>query len=239
MFGAKGRSFWMKNILLTRIVICVVSVLTIVTWCLFDIPFGESKFTLATQLGSKGLVGLLPVLIFYGTGILKQRDLKEMDWTCLFLLGGGAALGSLVKQSNLLSTLASIMNKKLENIGAYGRFAIVNLVVLIVSNFVSHTVAAVTMMPLVRSIGDATGLGSSFVVTSVLCDSAACCLPVSSFPNVLAYGLRDRHGERILTGMDYLIPACLVESAAFVLMLSLGWGLQKMLENDMSQMVEL
>ena len=59
----------------------------------------------------------------------------------------------------------------------------------------------------------------------VLCDSAACGLPVSSFPNIMAYGIVDGDGKQYLCVMDYIKAAAIVEALALVAIATVGWGM--------------
>lgn len=64
-----------------------------------------------------------------------------------------------------------------------------------------------------------------FVIGAVICDSGACALPVSSFPNVIAYGVKNKKGEQYLEVSDYLKAAAVIEISIIVIMGTVGWGL--------------
>jgi len=70
----------------------------------------------------------------------------------------------------------------------------------VISDFVSHTVAAITILQVVGQVGETLGGGhaQALVFGSVLCCSAAAALPISGFPNVICYSIKDSEGKRIL-----------------------------------------
>eukprot|EP00927_Polykrikos_kofoidii_P032704 TRINITY_DN27782_c0_g4_i1.p1 TRINITY_DN27782_c0_g4~~TRINITY_DN27782_c0_g4_i1.p1 ORF type:complete len:508 (-),score=57.62 TRINITY_DN27782_c0_g4_i1:70-1593(-) len=199
--------------------VVVVCSSTVALWCLFG--YVEDFF------GNMGIVGLLPVLFLYGPGVLGIQEFREMDWGILMLLGGGAALGDAVQSSGLLDTMADSLQDLFERGGmsAYWQFMFFNVVIITIANFVSHTVAAITLLGVLGKVGQSVGKGLAFVLGGVICDSGACGLPVSSFPNVLAYGVKDQHGVGYLKASDYIVPALVLELVCLATMATLGWVL--------------
>jgi len=83
----------------------------------------------------------------------------------------------------------------------------------VVGNFISHTVSAIIILPVVKSVAEALpGSGSLelLVMTTVLVDSGAMGLPVSSFPNAQMYSEQDRHGKPFLDGADFMKTGFLI-----------------------------
>lgn len=52
--------------------VSAVTGLTVSLWCTFQNTEGF--------FGSLGLIGLIPVVLFYGSGLLSSKDFKRMDW---------------------------------------------------------------------------------------------------------------------------------------------------------------
>jgi phosphate transporter len=211
--------------------VACVTLFTIGLWCTFQLT---SDF-----FGSLGLIGLLPVILLYGSGSLDNEDFNHMDWSVLMLLGGGAALGVAVESSGLLDKLAGAISELFEGqtgteYDIWREFMFFNLCVVVATNFISHTVGAITMMPVIAKVG--AGLLPSrvvsFVISSVLMTSSACALPVSSFPNVIAFGLKDQHGNPYLKVSDFLRAAAPIELFALVVMGSLGWSMTKLIHEQ-------
>ena len=48
---------------------------------------------------------------------------------------------------------------------------------------------------------------------------------MSSFPNVIAYGVKDRNGEGYLKVSDYMKAAAVIEISILLLMATIGWGM--------------
>lgn len=201
----------------------VITLATVLLWCLFSIDFIEDIF------GQMGMVGLIPVIFLYGAGVLQAEDFKRMDWGILMLLGGGSALGSAVKTSGLLDDIADRLQNQFDhwNLNAYTQFMFFNVAVIFIANFISHTVAAITMLGVVGKVGKSINMGTAFVLGGVTVDSGACALPVSSFPNVIAYGIKDADGVGYLKASDYLLISFAVEFCVLITMASLGWVMAK------------
>ncbi|MEK6238781.1 MAG: DASS family sodium-coupled anion symporter, partial [Planctomycetales bacterium] len=56
---------------------------------------------------SPGTVALFPVILFFGTGVLKVNDLRTLSWDVLLLMGGGLCLGTAVSLSGLAEWLVA------------------------------------------------------------------------------------------------------------------------------------
>lgn len=204
--------------------VILVTLVTVGLWCSFD--------AVKPLFGSMGIIGLIPIIALYGPGILDASDFKSMDWGILMLLGGGAALGDAVQTSGLLESVGHWLLKAFQRaeFSVYTQYMFFNVVIISVANFISHTVAAITMLGVVGQVGHAVEKGRTFVLGGVICDSGACGLPVSSFPNVLAYGMKDSNGEQYLGATDFMVPAVVVELATLLIMSSLGWLMGDLVE---------
>ena len=105
--------------------------------------------------------------------------------------------------------------------------------VLLITSFVSHTVAAIVTMPLVASVGAASGEPARVVFCCALTCSAAMALPMSSFPNVNSLLAEDDYGRPYLVAADFVrvgLPASLLVSTlcatlAFVLIDGVDYAL--------------
>merc|ERR1719262_2145720 len=113
-----------------------------------------------------GIIGLIPVIALYAPGVLEAEDFKRLDWGILMLLGGGAALGDAVSSSGLLSDLANHLVSAFDSAGfsTYLQFMFFNVIIIFVANFISHTVAAITMLGVVGEVGHKVNRGRAFVL---------------------------------------------------------------------------
>lgn len=158
--------------------ISVVTILTIVLWCV--------THQLEPIFGDMGVVAIIPIVLFFGTGILTKEDFNNFLWTIIILAAGGLALGKAVNSSGLLHTIANGITQKVEGMSLYGVLVVFCSLILVVATFISHTVAALIVLPLVKEVGQgmAEPHPNLLVMGSVLMCSAAMGLPTSGFPNM-------------------------------------------------------
>jgi di/tricarboxylate transporter len=158
--------------------VSVVTLVTIGLWCAGN--------KLEPIFGDMGIIAIIPIVIFFGTGVLTKEDFNNFPWTIIILAAGGLSLGTAVNSSGLLKSVTEIISHRLQGVGLYGVLVVFSSLVLFVATFISHTVAAVIILPLVRNVGLAMDepYPNTLVVASVLMCSAAMGLPTSGFPNM-------------------------------------------------------
>lgn len=199
-----------------------VSMGTILLWCV------ESK--IESTFGSSGQIAVLPIVLFFGTGLLCASDLNSFPWSIVVLAMGGIALGNAVSTSGLLSTIARALQRNIQNDGLFAILCIFGILMLVVGTFVSHTVSAIIIVPLVQEVGDNLDAGNAAPILVFGCALLASCgmgLASSGFPNVTAISMTDRKGERYLNVSTFLtrgIPASLL---AFLCVITVGYGIME------------
>lgn len=158
--------------------ISVVTICTIILWCI--------THQLENVLGDMGVVAIIPIALFFGTGILTKEDFNNFLWTIIILAAGGLSLGKAVSSSGLLHTIANGITDKVEGMSLYGVLVVFAALILVIATFISHTVAAMIILPLVQQVG--VGMKEPhpnlLVMGSALMCSAAMGLPTSGFPNM-------------------------------------------------------
>ena len=158
--------------------ISVVTVVTIILWCV--------THQLESVFGDMGVVAIIPIVLFFGTGILTKEDFNNFLWTIIILAAGGLSLGKAVSSSGLLDTIATTITENVEGMSLYGVLVVFTALCLVVATFISHTVAALIILPLVHEVG--AGMRNPhpnlLVMGSALMCSAAMGLPTSGFPNM-------------------------------------------------------
>ncbi|KAL9035891.1 MAG: hypothetical protein Q9180_004609 [Flavoplaca navasiana] len=197
-----------------------VTIVTIVLWCV--------SHQLEEVFGDMGVIAILPMVAFFGSGILTKEDFNNFLWTIVILAAGGLALGKAVSSSGLLHTIASAITKKVEGLGLYSVLVVFCSLILVVATFISHTVSALIILPLVHQVG--AGMKDPhpnlLVMASVLICSAAAGLPTSGFPNMTAIMMEDGDtGKRYLRVSHFLtrgIPSSII---TFVVIITIGYGL--------------
>ncbi|KAL5418228.1 hypothetical protein PMIN03_001207 [Paraphaeosphaeria minitans] len=204
----------------TQWFICVVTLATIVLWCV--------SHQLEPIFGDMGVIAIIPIVLFFGTGILNKEDFNNFLWTIIILAAGGLSLGKSVNSSGLLHTIAESITSSVEGMSLYGVLVVFAALILVVATFISHTVAALIVLPLVQQVGQsmAEPHPNLLVMGSVLMASAAMGLPTSGFPNMTAIMMEDqRTGQRYLGVKHFLtrgVPASLI---AFAVVVTVGYGL--------------
>lgn len=221
--------------------ISIVTLLTIVLWCF--------SHQLEHIFGDMGVIAIIPLVLFFGTGILNKEDFNNFLWTIIILAAGGLCLGKAVTSSGLLHTIAMGITARVENLSLYSVLLVFCSLILVMATFISHTVAALIILPLVRQIGVSmeNPHPNLLVMASALMCSVAMGLPTSGFPNmsmflfsssslVLSYLANlfllaaimtevPQTGQRYLQVRHFLtrgIPASLM---SFVIVVTLGYGL--------------
>lgn len=202
--------------------VTLVSIGTIVLWCLSN--------RLSGIFGEMGIISIIPLVTFFGTGLLTSEDFNNFMWTIVILAMGGTTLGKAVTSSGLLNTMASVIKENIEDKPVFVIVLIFGIVILTMATFVSHTVAAMIIVPLMSQIGANLPSGDHsrllIMIAALLC-SGAMGLPTSGFPNVTAISMIDEVGDRYLTVGTFItrgVPSSLITYAVIVTM---GYGLMK------------
>ncbi|KAF9194088.1 low-affinity phosphate transporter, partial [Haplosporangium sp. Z 27] len=207
----------------TQVFVCCVTIITIILWCF--------EHRLEWLFGDMGLIAIIPLVAFFGTGILTKEDFNNFLWTVIILAMGGIALGKAVESSGLLHTIAVHVQGYVEDMSAFQVSCVFASLVLVFATFISHTVGALIILPIVAQVGATLPEPHSrlLVMSSALMCSCAMGLPVSGFPNMNAIMMEDEDGQRYLDTMDFLkagVPSSIV---AFATITTLGYGLMSML----------
>ena len=169
-------------------VVCITFAVTILMW-LFDRITGVDANTVA----------LIPIAVFAITGVITAKDLQQINWSVIWMVAGGFALGLGMNGSGLASAaIASIP------FGSWSPIIILiisGLICYFLSNFISNTATAALLVPILAVVCN--GMGNSLdtiggtptiLMGIALSASAAMCLPISTPPNAIAYstGLVDQ-----------------------------------------------
>ncbi|KAJ5656866.1 hypothetical protein N7507_008816 [Penicillium longicatenatum] len=200
--------------------ISAVTLGTIGLWCV--------SHQLEHIFGDMGVIAIIPLVLFFGTGILNKEDFNNFLWTIIILAAGGLCLGKAVTSSGLLHTIASGITARVEHLSLYSVLLVFCALILVIATFISHTVAALIILPLVRQIGVSMEdpHPNLLVMASALMCSVAMGLPTSGFPNMTAIMTEvPQTGQRYLHVRHFLsrgIPSSLM---SFVVIVTIGYGL--------------
>lgn len=195
----------------------------ILTISLWVSPLGDLWF------GKAGVVSLIPVGILFGSGVLDLSDFKQLPWNVIFLVAGGTALGTAIESSHLLNLVAFHLSSVLQHSSTWGAFCIVVVFMAVVAEGISHTVSAIIVLPLVQKVGITLGHPKLLVMGGVLACSGAMSLPVSSFPNMSAFGVTDADGKTYLSSADILISGLPMTIASSAVISTLGYVVMRII----------
>lgn len=163
------------------ILVYVTFAVTILLWCL-------DKYTGVNS----NVVAMLPVGVFCVAGIITRRDLEEINWSVLWMVAGGFALGIALQDTGLAAHLINTIpferwNPVLLVVGS-------GLICYAMANFISHTATANLLVPILALVGisasaSLASLGgvSTLLIGVAVGSSLAMILPISTPPNALAH----------------------------------------------------
>ena len=143
------------------------------------------------------VVAMLPIAIFCATGILTRRDLEEINWSVLWMVAGGFALGVALNYKGAGAESLSNLIVSSVPFGSFSPIAVMILAGLICfgfSNFISHSAATSLLVPVlgVVAVGmsdalTAVGGAQAMLVGIAIASSVSMILPISTPPNAIAH----------------------------------------------------
>ena len=170
----------MKKDKKTRIVI-VTFIVTVLLW-LLDSFTGINTYTVA----------LIPLAVFAVTGVIDRRDLEEINWSVIWMVAGGFALGYAMNSSGLATLV--VKNIPFASFSPVLILILSGLICYGLSNFISNSATAALLMPILAVVCtamgdklDAIGGTATVLIGVAIASSSAMILPISTPPNALAY----------------------------------------------------
>ena len=137
-------------------------------------------------------VALIPFVIFALTGVITKYDLEEINWSVIWMVAGGFALGYGLNSSGLAANaMKSIPFGSLSPIVI---LIVSGLICYMLSNFISNSATAALLMPILAVVCsgmgdklDAIGGTPTVLIGIAVAASSAMVLPISTPPNALAF----------------------------------------------------
>ena len=170
---------------------------TIVVWVTF---FGTILLWATEQLThiSSNVVALIPLGVFASLGIFDKEDIKDINWSVLWLVAGGFALGTDLQGTGLAKVLIDAIPFGAMNIVVV--FIVAGIVCYFLSNFISNSATAALLIPILIVIATAMedpsaasnasfmalGGTQAMIIFVATCASIAMLLPISTPPNAIA-----------------------------------------------------
>ena len=137
-------------------------------------------------------VSMIPMGIFAITGVITAKELQKIDWSVIWMVAGGFAIGLGMDSSGLAD--AAIESIPFGSWSPIFIMLISGLICYLLSNFISNTATAALLVPILavvcRGMGNKLdGIGGTSIVLVGIAIAASCamCLPISTPPNAIAY----------------------------------------------------
>ncbi|MBR5729573.1 MAG: SLC13/DASS family transporter [Prevotella sp.] len=162
-------------------VVIVTFIVTVLLW-MTDKLTGINSYTVA----------LIPFVVFALTGVINKYDLEEINWSVIWMVAGGFALGYGLNASGLAANAVESIP-----FGTWSPMVILvisGVICYLLSNFISNSATAALLMPILAVVcsgmGDklsAIGGTSTVLIGLAVAASSAMVLPISTPPNALAF----------------------------------------------------
>ena len=150
-----------------------------------------------TKINSN-IVPLIPLAVFTATGLFGKEEIKEINWSVLWLVAGGFALGYCLQDTGLAKVLINAI--------PFGSMSVVlvlivaGLVCYFLSNFISNSATAALLIPILIVVAEgmadpaaannaafvALGGSQAMIIFIAVCASLAMLFPISTPPNAIA-----------------------------------------------------
>lgn len=170
---------------------------TITVWIVFCVTI---LLWMTEQLHNinSNVVALIPLAVLTMLGIFGKEEIKEINWSVLWLVAGGFALGTALQGTGLAKTLIEAV--------PFGQMSVVLVIILaglicyFLSNFISNSATAALLIPILIVVAEgmadpaaannaafvALGGTKAMIVFIAMCASLAMCFPISTPPNAIA-----------------------------------------------------
>ena len=170
---------------------------TVVVWITF---IGTILLWMTEQLHhvNSNVIALIPLGVLTATGIFTKEDIKEINWSVLWLVAGGFALGTALQGTGLAKVLIEAI--------PFGTMSVVvvlvvaGLVCYFLSNFISNSATAALLIPILIVVAEgmadpdaannaeflAFGGTQAMISFIAVCASIAMLFPISTPPNAIA-----------------------------------------------------
>ena len=170
---------------------------TIVVW----VTFIGTILLWATEQWTKinsNVVALIPLGVLTACGIFTKEDIKEINWSVLWLVAGGFALGTCLQGTGLAKVLIQAI--PFGSMSVILVLVVAGLVCYFLSNFISNSATAALLIPILIVVAEGmadpeaannasfVALGGTQAMISFIavCASIAMLFPISTPPNAIA-----------------------------------------------------
>ena len=164
----------------------LVILLLFIGWFLLKTMYPFSQKTNANT------VALIPFAVFSMTGVINKYDLEEINWSVIWMVAGGFALGYSLNASGLAEN--AVKSIPFNTFSPILILLLSGLICYLLSNFISNSATAALLMPILAIVCgamgdklDAIGGTATVLIGIAIASSSAMVLPISTPPNALAF----------------------------------------------------
>ena len=140
-----------------------------------------------TKINSN-VVALIPLGVLTACGIFTKDDIKQINWTVLWLVAGGFALGTCLQGTGLAKVLINAI--PFNTMSVILVMIVAGVVCYFLSNFISNSATAALLIPILIVVAEGMNLGASgsraMISFIAVCASIAMLFPISTPPNAIA-----------------------------------------------------
>lgn len=147
---------------------------------------------------NSNVVALIPLGVLTCTGIFSKEDIKEINWSVLWLVAGGFALGTALQGTGLAKVLIEAI--PFGSMSVVVVLVVAGLVCYFLSNFISNSATAALLIPILIVVAEgmadpdaannasfmALGGTQAMISFIAVCASIAMLFPISTPPNAIA-----------------------------------------------------
>ena len=147
---------------------------------------------------NSNVVALIPLAVLTCTGIFTREDIKDINWSVLWLVAGGFALGTCLQGTGLAKVLINAI--PFGNMPVLVVFLVAGIVCYFLSNFISNSATAALLIPILIVVAEGMAdpaaannesflaLGGTYAMITFIavCASIAMLFPISTPPNAIA-----------------------------------------------------
>lgn len=170
---------------------------TYVAWITFFVTILLWVTESLTGINSN-IVALIPLAVYTCTGVFSKEEIKEINWSVLWLVAGGFALGTGLNKTGLAATLINAIPFSTMDVVLV--MIIAGFICYFLSNFISNSATAALLVPILVVVGTAmsdpsaannaqfVSLGGMYAMIPfiAMCASIAMLFPISTPPNAIA-----------------------------------------------------
>ena len=164
---------------------------TYIVWVTFAVTILLWVLDKVTGINAN-VVAMIPVGVFCATGVITKEDLREIDWSVLWMVAGGFALGIALNKTGLAENL--VESSPFASFSPLVVLLLSGFIAYLLSNFIANSAAANLLVPILCAVGvgmgellDPVGGARALIIGVALSTSFAMLFPISTPPNAIAH----------------------------------------------------